>query len=69
MLKEHDVVALTVDLPADGLSSGDVGAVVHCYSDGQTCEVEFVDEQGRSRAVVTLADPQLLKLNLVSLPV
>ena len=31
MLKEHDVVALTEDLLADGLQKGDVGAVVHGY--------------------------------------
>ncbi|MGH7455189.1 MAG: DUF4926 domain-containing protein [bacterium] len=68
MLKEHDVVALTVDRPQEGLAAGDVGAVVHCYPDGSTFEVEFIDDHGRSRGVVTLTSSSLFKLNLISLP-
>jgi hypothetical protein len=29
MIKEHDCVALTSDIPAQGLQAGDVGTVVH----------------------------------------
>lgn len=67
MLKEHDVVTVTVDVPAEGLSSGDVGAIVHCYPDRDTYEVDFLDDQGRSKGVVTLLGSQLLRLNLISL--
>ncbi len=67
MLREHDVVTVTVDVPAEGLAAGDVGAVVHCHPDGDTYEVEFVNDQGRSKGVVTLSGSRLLRLNLTSL--
>jgi hypothetical protein len=41
-MSEHDVVVLTRDLPEHGLRAGDVGAVVHVYSNGKAYEVEFV---------------------------
>ncbi len=67
MHREHDVVALTRDRPEDGLHAGDVGAIVHVYGNGQAYEVEFVDEQGQSKAVATVPVSQLMKLNLLSL--
>ncbi len=67
MWKEHDVVTVTVDVPAEGLSAGDVGAIVHCYPDQNSYEVDFLDDQGRSKGVVTLLSSQLLRLNLNSL--
>ncbi len=67
MLKEHDVVTVTVDVPAEGLSAGDVGAIVHCYADQDAYEVDLLDAQGRSKGVATLSGSQLLRLNLVSL--
>jgi len=67
MLNEHDVVALTQDLAAQGLRRGDVGAVVHCFADGRTYEVEFVDERGRTKCVATVPESQLMKLNFLSL--
>ena len=67
MWKEHDVVTVTVDVPAEGLSAGDVGAIVHCYPDQNAYEVDFLDDQGRSKGVVTLSSSQLLRLNLISL--
>ncbi|RJP39717.1 MAG: DUF4926 domain-containing protein [Phycisphaerales bacterium] len=67
MLIEHDVVTVVEDVPDRGLSTGDVGAVVHCYPDREAYEVDFVDETGRSKGVVTLTGNQLLRLNLRSL--
>ena len=67
MWKEHDVVTVTVDVPAEGLSAGDVGAIVHCYPDQNAYEVDFLDDQGRSKGVATLSGSQLLRLNLISL--
>lgn len=66
-LREHDVVAVTVDVPDQGVAAGDVGAVVHCYPSGETYEVDFVDDHGRGKGVVTLSGAQFLRLNLVSL--
>ncbi|MCH7872920.1 MAG: DUF4926 domain-containing protein [Planctomycetes bacterium] len=67
MLKEHDVVALTDDLPAESLCRGDVGAIVHCHANGGAFEVEFVDEQARNHCVITVPAKQLMRLNLLSL--
>ena len=55
MIKEHDTVALTRDLPQDGLVEGDLGAVVHVYGDGKAFEVEFIALTGVTLAVLTLA--------------
>jgi uncharacterized protein DUF4926 len=40
-IKEHQYVVLTTDLPAEKLTVGDVGTVVHIYRDGKAFEVEF----------------------------
>jgi hypothetical protein len=55
MIRELDTVVLSRDLKEDGLARGDVGAVVHCYADGETFEVEFVTGEGWTIAVLTLA--------------
>ena len=67
MLQEHDVVTVTADVPAESLSAGDVGAIVHCYPGRDAYEVDFLDDQGRSKGVVTLSGDKLLRLNLISL--
>ena len=54
MVQELDTVALTHDISEYGLERGDVGAVVHCYKDGFTFEVEFVAADGKTIAVLTL---------------
>lgn len=54
MLSEHSIVVLTRDIPDAGLCSGDVGAIVHVYSAGDAYEVEFVEGDGTTVAVVTL---------------
>ena len=54
MLREHALAVLTADRPADGLTAGDVGAVVHVYPEGAAYEVEFVTGGGRTLAVLTL---------------
>ena len=54
MLRELDLVALTGDLPEHGLERGDVGTVVHVYTDGRASEVEFVTAAGATIAVLTL---------------
>ena len=67
MVKEHDVVALTEDVPNEGLRKGDVGAVVHCYQAGDIYEVEFIDERGRTKRIASIQASRLMKLNLLSL--
>jgi hypothetical protein len=59
MLKEHERVVLTTAVPGEGLESGDVGTVVHVYSDGKAYEVEFVALDGHTTAVATLEADQV----------
>ena len=54
MIRELDTVALTRDIDEYGLVQGDMGAVVHCYEDGVTFEIEFVTVDGRTIALFTL---------------
>ena len=54
MIKEHETIVLSRDLPEYGLNRGDIGAVVHCYAEGKAYEVEFVTREGKTIAVVTL---------------
>ena len=54
MIKEHDRVVLTTDLPAEKLEAGDVGTVVHIYRDGLAYEVEFFTLDGGTAAVATV---------------
>jgi hypothetical protein len=60
MIKEHDSVVLTRDIPQHHLEKGDVGTVVHLYGEGAGYEVEFVSASGRTLAVLTL-DPADLR--------
>jgi hypothetical protein len=54
MIREFDTIVLDKDIAEHNLRRGDVGAVVHCYKDGQTFEVEFVTGEGETLAVITL---------------
>jgi hypothetical protein len=62
MIQELDPVVLTCDLPEHGLKKGDVGAVVHCYPDRATVEVEFVTAGGKTVAVLTLTQADVRPL-------
>lgn len=57
-----DVVALTEDLPDRGLLRGQVGTVVEQLSP-DTFEMEFVGNDGRTYATLTLQASQLLVLH------
>jgi hypothetical protein len=54
MIREHERVILTHDLPAEELQAGDVGTVVHVHRGGEAFEVEFLTLQGATAAVATL---------------
>ena len=54
MIKELDNVVLKHDINKYGLKNGDIGTVVHCYSDGKAFEVEFVTAEGTTLAILTL---------------
>jgi hypothetical protein len=59
MIKEHDCVILTHDLPEDGLVAGDIGTVIHIHQGGTGYEVEFMTLAGETVAVTTLLPSQL----------
>ena len=63
MIKEHDRVVLTADLPAEKLEAGDVGTIVHIYRDGLAYEVEFFTLDGRTAAVATVEAEQVRSVN------
>ena len=60
-IKLLDVVALTEDLPAEGLRRGEVGTVVEQWADG-VFEVEFSDDTGVAYAFAALRVERLMKL-------
>ena len=59
MIKEHDCVVLTTNLPDEGLMAGDIGTVVHIHKDGAGYEVEFMTLTGETVAIVTLLAGQV----------
>jgi len=54
MIKEHDCVVLTKNLPGEGLEAGDIGTIVHIHKGGAGYEVEFMTLTGETVAIVTL---------------
>jgi hypothetical protein len=62
MIKEHDCVVLTANVPDEGLEAGDVGTVVHIHKSGEGYEVEFMTLTGGTVAIVTLLASQVRPL-------
>ena len=63
MIKEHDCIVLTREIPDEGLQAGDRGTVVHIHRDGVAYEVEFVTLTGQTVAVATVLSSQLRPVN------
>ena len=63
MIKEHDCVVLTKNLPAENLEAGDIGTVVHIHNGGAAYEVEFMTLTGQTVAIVALLADQVRPLN------
>ena len=59
MIREHDCVVLTQDMPDEGLQAGDIGTVVHIHQAGAGYEVEFMTLAGETVAIATLLPAQL----------
>ncbi len=60
-IKLLDVVALTENLPSEGLRRGEVGTVVEKWSDG-IFEIEFSDDTGKAYACTAVPAEKLMKL-------
>ncbi|HHZ19813.1 MAG TPA: DUF4926 domain-containing protein [Firmicutes bacterium] len=60
---EFDTVMLLRDYPADGLKKGDIGAILMVYTEpNEAYEVEFVDNDGTTKAVITLLPDEVKKV-------
>jgi len=59
MIREHERAILTADLSEHGLKAGDVGIVIHIYSDGGAYEMEFFVLDGHTLDVVTVEADQV----------
>ena len=59
MLEELDRAVLLVDLPQQGLTTGDIGTVVRVHANGQGYTVEFLTLGGETIAVETLTAAQV----------
>jgi hypothetical protein len=68
MIKEHENIVLTVDLPSAGLMAGDVGVVVHIYEGGKAYEVEFIALDGNTVAVETLEAEKIRPIRAREMP-
>lgn len=62
MIREHDLVALDVELPVQHLLPGDLGTVIHLLKDTAGYLVEFNTVEGAAVAVVELKPEQLHKV-------
>jgi hypothetical protein len=62
MIKEHECVVLTEDLPGKELKTGDIGTVIHIHQGGAGYEVEFMTLAGETIAVTTLLAAQVRPL-------
>lgn len=62
MIKDHDCVVLTANVPDEGLEAGDIGTVVHVHKGGEGYEVEFMTLTGETVAIVTLLAGQVRPL-------
>ena len=60
-VKLLDVVALLEDKPVEGLSTGQVGTVIDLLAPG-VFEVEFLDSNGKTVALMELKRAELLVL-------
>ncbi len=67
-INELDAVALTCDLPNYALKRGDVGTAVLVHGNDEAFEVEFVDYDGHTVALVTLEQSQVRALHAGDLP-
>ncbi len=61
-MKPFDIVALTTDIPAEALVRGQVGTIVEISAPG-FFEIEFVDDNGRTHALLTVPERDLVVLH------
>lgn len=65
-LAEHDVVRLRRHVQDADVEVGSIGAIVVVYEAGAAYEVEFCDADGVTRALLTLLDADIEKVDPMS---
>jgi hypothetical protein len=59
-----DTIITTTDFPQDQVLAGDLGTIVEIYTRPHlACEVEFVNPDGTTRALLTLTPDQVRQLS------
>ncbi len=54
MLREYSLVKSLNDVPEKDIKAGDIGTIVYCYTEPREgYEVEFLDENGHTKDVLT----------------
>lgn len=59
MIKEHERVVLTVDIPEQQLQVGDIGVVIMIHGNHDGYELEIFSATGQTLAVVTVEAEQV----------
>jgi hypothetical protein len=63
MIKEHDRVVLTTDLPQYQLKAGDIGVVVMIHGEREGYELEIFGADGHTLDVITVEASQVRPVN------
>jgi hypothetical protein len=63
MIKEHDRVALTIDLPEYQMKASDMGVVVMIHGDDEGYELEIFSADGSTIDVITVESSQVRPVN------
>jgi hypothetical protein len=63
MIKEHERVVLTVDLPQYQLKQGEVGVVVMIHGNHDGYELEIFSADGRTLRVIAVDAAQIRQIN------
>ena len=64
MLSEYSLVKSLKDVPDKNIKKGDIGTIVHCYTEPREgYEVEFLDKDGYTKDVLTYERFELKPVN------
>lgn len=64
--KNLEIVALNHDIPEYGLKNGNTGTIVDVYEGKNTYEVEFMTDEGKTIAVLTLDVTEIRSLTEIN---
>lgn len=59
MFEELEIVELTHDIKGHNLKEGERGTIVEIYKNGEAYEVEFVNKEGKTIALLTLRSGEI----------